>query len=271
MACYEPISSPLLDVAIAHLGLRPAALCSVCPFCDRRSHQRPIQRAPARPVLVIAKKGIIGCSRIGDAATNLPSEPCSCVRRSPDATPRASPRPPRRPCLTSQENRWMSPRARCRPSGSPGTHETCCATVASWSTAIGRCAHRTRRQGLPRRARVELGVVKDDEACPTAAQATSTTPAPTTTLSPATTTQPGVAAPRPAPKPAPKPAPSVAPKTAPEPVDPPADNDTGGSPSVGTAHAGSFCSPAGATGVSSRGKPMICGPASDGKNRWHGA
>lgn len=116
---------------------------------------------------------------------------------------------------------------------------------------------------------VELGVVKDDEACPTAAQVTSTTPAPTTTLSPATTMQPAVAAPRPAPKPAPEP--SAAPEPAPEPVDPPADNDSGGSPSVGTVHAGSFCSPAGATGVSSKGKPMVCGPASDGRNRWQGA
>ena len=36
---------------------------------------------------------------------------------------------------------------------------------------------------------VELGVVKDDEACPTAAQATSATPVPTTTLPQPTTTQ----------------------------------------------------------------------------------
>jgi uncharacterized membrane protein YgcG len=51
-------------------------------------------------------------------------------------------------------------------------------------------------------------------------------------------------------------------------------SSTGGSGStggggVGTVRAGSFCSPAGATGVSSTGKPMVCGPASDGRNRWH--
>ncbi|MFE1795947.1 PASTA domain-containing protein [Streptomyces sp. NPDC059517] len=43
---------------------------------------------------------------------------------------------------------------------------------------------------------------------------------------------------------------------------------TGGG-SVGTVHPGSFCSPQGATGVTKAGTPMICGPASDGRNRWH--
>lgn len=43
---------------------------------------------------------------------------------------------------------------------------------------------------------------------------------------------------------------------------------TGGG-SVGTVHPGSFCSPAGARGVTSAGTPMVCGPASDGRNRWH--
>ncbi|MFE1771608.1 PASTA domain-containing protein [Streptomyces sp. NPDC059008] len=32
---------------------------------------------------------------------------------------------------------------------------------------------------------------------------------------------------------------------------------------------GAFCSPAGAVAVSSSGTPLICGPASDGRNRWH--
>ncbi|MFF4950181.1 PASTA domain-containing protein [Streptomyces chattanoogensis] len=32
---------------------------------------------------------------------------------------------------------------------------------------------------------------------------------------------------------------------------------------------GSFCSPAGARAVSSSGTPLVCGPASDGRNRWH--
>ncbi|MBQ0855557.1 PASTA domain-containing protein [Streptomyces sp. BH-SS-21] len=43
---------------------------------------------------------------------------------------------------------------------------------------------------------------------------------------------------------------------------------TGGG-SVGTVHPGSFCSPQGATGVTKAGTPMVCGPGSDGHNRWH--
>ncbi|MEU8455430.1 PASTA domain-containing protein [Streptomyces griseoaurantiacus] len=39
--------------------------------------------------------------------------------------------------------------------------------------------------------------------------------------------------------------------------------------SAGTVHPGSFCSPPGATGVSAAGTPMVCGPGSDGRNRWH--
>ncbi|MEU3570744.1 hypothetical protein AB0E96_20325, partial [Kitasatospora sp. NPDC036755] len=41
--------------------------------------------------------------------------------------------------------------------------------------------------------------------------------------------------------------------------------------SAGTVHSGSFCSPAGATGVTSKGTPMVCGPGSDGRNRWKSA
>ncbi|WP_371618475.1 hypothetical protein [Streptomyces sp. NBC_00454] len=45
-------------------------------------------------------------------------------------------------------------------------------------------------------------------------------------------------------------------------------SSTGGS--SGTVRTpGAFCSPAGATGVSKTGKALVCGPASDGKNRWH--
>jgi uncharacterized membrane protein YgcG len=39
--------------------------------------------------------------------------------------------------------------------------------------------------------------------------------------------------------------------------------------SAGTVHPGSFCSPPGATGVTAAGTPMVCGPGSDGRNRWH--
>ncbi|MEU6113408.1 PASTA domain-containing protein [Streptomyces sp. NPDC047117] len=48
-------------------------------------------------------------------------------------------------------------------------------------------------------------------------------------------------------------------------------SSTGGSTGggVGTVHPGAFCSPAGATGVTTAGTPMVCGPASDGRNRWH--
>ncbi|MDX3137177.1 PASTA domain-containing protein, partial [Streptomyces europaeiscabiei] len=42
---------------------------------------------------------------------------------------------------------------------------------------------------------------------------------------------------------------------------------TGGG-SVGTVHPGSFCSPQGATGVTKTGTPMVCGPGTDGRNRW---
>ncbi|WP_399892144.1 PASTA domain-containing protein [Streptomyces sp. BBFR51] len=43
---------------------------------------------------------------------------------------------------------------------------------------------------------------------------------------------------------------------------------TGGG-GVGVVHPGSFCSPAGATGVTKKGTPMVCGPGSDGRDRWH--
>ncbi|WP_223180099.1 hypothetical protein [Streptomyces griseicoloratus] len=37
---------------------------------------------------------------------------------------------------------------------------------------------------------------------------------------------------------------------------------------AGTVHPGSFCSQPGATDVSKAGTPMVCGPGSDGRNRW---
>jgi hypothetical protein len=40
-------------------------------------------------------------------------------------------------------------------------------------------------------------------------------------------------------------------------------------PVTNTVNAGSFCSPAGATGVTSTGLPMTCKPSdSDSRNRW---
>lgn len=53
------------------------------------------------------------------------------------------------------------------------------------------------------------------------------------------------------PAPAPVPVPAYAPETA------------------GTVHPGAFCD--GGTGVSKTGKPMICAPATDGRNRWQAA
>ncbi|MEH0548453.1 PASTA domain-containing protein [Streptomyces sp. B21-105] len=48
-------------------------------------------------------------------------------------------------------------------------------------------------------------------------------------------------------------------------------DSTGDGNGVGTVHPGSFCSPRGATGVTKAGTPMICGPGSDGRNRWRSA
>jgi hypothetical protein len=59
------------------------------------------------------------------------------------------------------------------------------------------------------------------------------------------------------PKPKPKPKPSPPPPPPPPP------------PDEGVVHPGAFCSPSGATGHTSKGTPMVCGPASDGRDRWH--
>jgi hypothetical protein len=56
---------------------------------------------------------------------------------------------------------------------------------------------------------------------------------------------------------------------APAPVAPPPVQST--APSTNYVHPGAFCAPAGATGVTDRGTAMVCGPASDGRNRWHHA
>ncbi|WJY73266.1 hypothetical protein CAURIC_08265 [Corynebacterium auriscanis] len=66
------------------------------------------------------------------------------------------------------------------------------------------------------------------------------------------------------PAPAPRPAP-VAPQPAPAPQPAYEPPSTG----AGTVHPGAYCS--GGTGVSKTGKPMVCAPASDGRNRWQSA
>lgn len=75
--------------------------------------------------------------------------------------------------------------------------------------------------------------------------------------------------------------PSPAPEPTPTPPPPPqdeSDSSGGSSSSSGGAgdgdsgtpvkRAGSFCAPAGAAAVTSAGTPLVCGPASDGRNRW---
>jgi hypothetical protein len=61
-----------------------------------------------------------------------------------------------------------------------------------------------------------------------------------------------------APVPVPAPATTLAPAPAP-----------GGAGSAPVVHPGAFCAPVGARGVTSAGTPMVCGRASDGRNRWH--
>lgn len=58
---------------------------------------------------------------------------------------------------------------------------------------------------------------------------------------------------------------TVAPAPAPDYSPPPAAQ------SGGTVHPGSFCSSPGATGVTTKGKAMVCGVGSDGKDRWKSA
>ncbi|MFD5144770.1 hypothetical protein [Streptomyces sp. NPDC058401] len=95
------------------------------------------------------------------------------------------------------------------------------------------------------------------------------------------------------PEPAPTPPPAQAPDDKPATNDSTGGSATGGSGSTGGAsssggssgsggttggstggsssrvvHPGSFCSPAGAAGVTEAGTPMVCGPGSDGRNRW---
>ena len=120
----------------------------------------------------------------------------------------------------------------------------------------------------------------------TAAPTTSATPQPVaaarvaTTTARATKVQPKiddkpnqlVAAPRrvtTTARPTPRSAPtkSTPTETAPTKSAPAKSSDSGGS-SVGTVHPGSFCSHAGAEGITNKGTGMVCRPGSDGKLRW---
>jgi hypothetical protein len=57
---------------------------------------------------------------------------------------------------------------------------------------------------------------------------------------------------------------NLRPKPKPKPPSPPPPSP----PDEGIVHAGAFCAPQGATGQTSAGTPMVCEPASDGRNRW---
>lgn len=50
---------------------------------------------------------------------------------------------------------------------------------------------------------------------------------------------------------------------------PPPPPPPSGPPNEGVVHPGASCSPAGATGETTAGTPMVCGAGSDGRNRWH--
>jgi hypothetical protein len=60
---------------------------------------------------------------------------------------------------------------------------------------------------------------------------------------------------------------TTTPKAAAQPSTTTQNPSQGSSPS--TVHPGAFCAPEGAHGVTVDGTPMVCGPASDGRNRWH--
>jgi Protein of unknown function (DUF1524) len=93
---------------------------------------------------------------------------------------------------------------------------------------------------------------------PAVVQQTTTAPPPTSVAAPPpVVTHPTTRAPAPAP--APRPAPAPAPKPTPAPAPAPA----------GVVHPGAFCSPQGATGVTSAGTPMVCtSTATDSRARW---
>lgn len=57
---------------------------------------------------------------------------------------------------------------------------------------------------------------------------------------------------------------NLKPKSKPEPPRPPQATP----PDEGVVHPGAFCSPEGATGHTTAGTPMVCEPASDGRDRW---
>ena len=57
-----------------------------------------------------------------------------------------------------------------------------------------------------------------------------------------------------------------------QPVTPPTQPVTAPTPpDEGVVHPGAFCAPVGATGHTTAGTAMVCGPASDGRDRWHSA
>jgi len=63
---------------------------------------------------------------------------------------------------------------------------------------------------------------------------------------------------------------NVKPRPKPNPPPPPPPSQPS-PPDEGVVHPGAFCSPEGATGHTTAGTPMVCEPASDGRDRWQSA
>jgi len=61
---------------------------------------------------------------------------------------------------------------------------------------------------------------------------------------------------------------NIKPKPKPKPPPPPSQPSP---PDEGLVHPGAFCAPEGATGHTTAGTPMVCEPASDGRDRWQHA
>lgn len=100
---------------------------------------------------------------------------------------------------------------------------------------------------------------------PSPPAAATTAPPPPAPASPGEPPPPTYIVPQPPQPPAPQR--STAPPVQPAPPAPQRST----APPVGgnVVHSGAFCTPAGAIGVTVGGTPMVCGPASDGRNRWH--
>lgn len=120
---------------------------------------------------------------------------------------------------------------------------------------------------------LDLGVARTQESCPGGASTPDPSATPTSAAPLSSAPLSVSAVPLPA-----APSPPAPPRTsAPERTVDPAPRESSGEPDDGgsgggpVVRAGAFCDSPGAPGVTSAGTPMVCGPAKDGRNRWHGA